>query len=108
VRQTLCIQPLTCCVNKSTVTKTIDASRQSRVVTGLRAENSSTNAFLIYRLVVYVEKTKQLCMFFKVVRRDYRNSVDFVSLVFYKILHYKKFIFGSDVCELPNLRTFAL
>lgn len=47
-------------------------------------------------------------MFFNVVRRDYRNSVDFMSLVVYKILHYKKSIFGSEVSELTNLRTFAL
>lgn len=67
---------------ESTVTKAIDASSQSRVVTGLRAENSSTNAFFIYKLSVYVKKAKLLCMFLKVARRDKRNSVDFRSLVF--------------------------
>lgn len=64
------------------MTKAIDASSQSRVVTGLRAENSSTNAFFIYKLSVYVKKAKLLCMFLKVARRDKRNSADFRSLVF--------------------------
>lgn len=38
-------------------TNKLSTLAQSRVVTGLRAENSSTNACLIYELVVYVEKT---------------------------------------------------
>ena len=50
------------CVGRKFDVYKLSTLAQSRVVSGLRAENSSTNACLIYELVVYVEKTKQFCM----------------------------------------------